>query len=416
MLACCHSSSTLCPGQHYGTPPDDFAQVPSEAVYGAALHSLSIQDVIKDLDKLFTDSKNCWPADFGNYGPFFVRLAWHCSGSYRNTDGRGGCGGGRQRFEPERSWDDNTNLDKARALLWPMKEKYGDALSWGDLFILAGTAAIQSMGGPIKDFCVGRIDSPDGTESLDLGPSREQEAVAPCEINGKCEKPLGTTTVGLIYLNPEGPVEKDANGDWKPNPDPKKSILDVKDAFSRMGFNDEESVALIGGGHAFGKTHGACPTGPGQPPIKNTTYPWQGTCGTGDMKGKGHNTFTSGFEGPWTTNPTQWDNEFFQVLQNSTWEKVMGPGGHWQWRVAKAQGPLANIMRLTSDVALLHDDNYRKIVGEFSENLDSLNEAFANAWFKLTTDGGRWHSNTKCLNGSSVPIPPTMRDDDPVVV
>merc|ERR1712048_685709 len=279
---------------------------------------------------------SCWPADFGNYGPFFIRLAWHCSGSYRNTDGKGGCTGGRQRFEPERSWDDNVNLDKARGLLWPIKQKFGDGLSWGDLFTMAGTVAIKHMGGHIEDICFGRIDAQDGTESLDLGPTPQQELVAPCEVNGLCKKPLGSTTIGLIYLNPEGPVEKNADGEWVPNPDPAKSVVDVKDAFSRMGFNDEETVALIGGGHAFGKVHGACPQGPGQSPLQNASFPWQGECGIGPEKGKGANTYTSGFEGPWTTTPTKWGNEFFRLLEQRSWKKVKGPGDRFQWIIEGA--------------------------------------------------------------------------------
>jgi catalase (peroxidase I) len=373
-----------------------------------AVVSIDMQAVVDDLVKLFTSSQECWPADFGNYAPFFVRLAWHCSGSYRNTDSMGGCAGGRQRFEPERSWADNTNLDKARALLWPIKEKYGDGLSWGDLFTLAGTSAIQSMGGPILGPCFGRIDSPDGVRSLDLGPSKEQEREAPCAINGKCKKPLGSTTVGLIYLNPEGPVAQDEHGDWKPNPDPALSAKDVRDSFSRMGMNDTETVALIGGGHAFGKAHGACPAGPGPSPLQNMTDPWPGACGTG----KGKDTFTSGFEGPWTTNPTRWDNEFFKVLRNSTWEKHIGPGGHWQWRIKNATGPLARVMRLTSDVALLHDAKYRKIVDHFAEDQKAFDDAFAAAWFKLVTNGGQWSKERKCLMGAD----DVMREDDPVLI
>jgi catalase (peroxidase I) len=302
--------------------------------YDDALQELDLEAVKADLVKLFTESKECWPADFGNYGPFFIRLAWHCSGSYRKTDGKGGCGGGRQRFEPERSWDDNTNLDKARALLVPIKEKYGAGLSWGDLFTLAGTTALRSMGTPIKQFCAGRIDSCDGSDSLDLGPSPQQEKDAPCAIDGKCQEPLGTTTVGLIYLNPEGPVTiNEATGKWAPNPDPKLSVHDVRDSFARMDHDDRDTVALIGGGHAFGKSHGACPSGPGKAPKEifpdaptPGEIPWSGGCGSG----KGNDTVTAGFEGPWTTNPLQWDNEFYKNLLNRQWEKFRGPGGKWQ--------------------------------------------------------------------------------------
>eukprot|EP00440_Ansanella_granifera_P016343 gb/GFBE01017752.1/.p1 GENE.gb/GFBE01017752.1/~~gb/GFBE01017752.1/.p1 ORF type:complete len:427 (+),score=96.54 gb/GFBE01017752.1/:1-1281(+) len=402
---------TPCPGMPFGTVPAGFAKVPDMPTYDKALKELDLPSVVADLQALFTASQECWPADYGHYGPLFIRLAWHCSGTYRESDGRGGCAGGRQRFEPERSWPDNTNLDKARALLWPIKEKYGDGLSWGDLFTLAGTAAIKTMGGPVTQYCAGRIDSPDGTDSLDLGPSEEQEKYAPCKINGKCEKPLGSTTVGLIYLNPEGPVEQAADGTWQPDPNPAKSALDVRDAFGRMGMNDSQTVALIGGGHAFGKTHGACPDGPGPSPKEDISNPWPGKCGSG----KGTDAFTSGFEGPWTTNPTSWDNEFFVVLKNSTWEKHTGPGGHWQWRVAGANGPLAGVMRLTSDVALVHDDSYAAIVQEFAENPRAFDAAFDEAWFKLTTSGGRWSPAKKCIPGASIPTvkyTPAMRGDD----
>jgi len=372
--------------------------------YNKALEALDLEAVKADIVKVLTDSKDCWPADFGNYGPFFIRLAWHCSGSYRKSDGKGGCAGGRQRFEPEASWPDNTNLDKARALLVPIKEKYGAGLSWGDLFALAGTTALRSMGTPIKQFCFGRVDECDGTASLELGPSPEQEKVAPCAINGKCEKPLGSTTVGLIYLNPEGPVAKnETTGSWAPNPDPKLSVHDIRDSFERMEHDDRGTVALIGGGHAFGKSHGPCPNGPGDAPkdvySRNETgqIPWPGLCGSG----KGHDTFTSGFEGPWTTNPLKWDNEFYKHLLTRQWEKFIGPGGHYQWRM---KNPMtedeSKLLRLTSDIALLEDEKYLAIVKEFAEDMSTFDAAFDEAWTKLVTKGGSWSPERKCDAGA----------------
>eukprot|EP00927_Polykrikos_kofoidii_P020233 TRINITY_DN1953_c0_g1_i8.p1 TRINITY_DN1953_c0_g1~~TRINITY_DN1953_c0_g1_i8.p1 ORF type:complete len:428 (-),score=65.10 TRINITY_DN1953_c0_g1_i8:96-1379(-) len=394
------SGSTVgakCDGLYSGTPPENHADTPDPSVYDAALQDLDIEALKSDLTKLFTESKDCWPADWGNYGPFFIRLAWHCSGSYRKTDGKGGCGGGRHRFEPERSWEDNANLDKARALLSPLKRKYGDALSWGDLFIAAGTTALRNMGTPIKKLCFGRIDDEDGSNSLALGPSTEQETVAPCDVNGMCKEPLGSTTIGLIYLNPEGPITQPGGA---PNPDPALSAKDIRDTFGRMGHTDRATVALIGGGHAFGKTHGACPKGPGVSPkvAYNMTpigIPWAGNCGTG----KGSDTFTSGFEGPWTTEPLKWDNEFYRALLEHTWEKHIGPGGHWQWRIQNATGPFARVMRLTSDMGLLSDDKYLEIVKEFARDLYAFDEAFDDAWFKLTTRGGKWSQNAKCDKG-----------------
>jgi catalase (peroxidase I) len=282
-------------------------------------------------------------------------------------------------------------------LLSPLKKKYGDALSWGDLFIAAGTTALRNMGTPIKKLCFGRIDDKDGSKSLALGPSREQEAVAPCHVNGMCKKPLGSTTTGLIYLNPEGPITQPGG---KPNPDPALRAKDIRDTDGRMGHTDRATVALIGGGHAFGKTHGACPKGPGMPPkvAYNMTpigIPWAGNCGTG----KGRDTFTSGFEGPWTTKPLKWDNEFFKALLEHKWEKHIGPGGHWQWRIKNAKGPFARVMRLTSDMGLLYDHKYLHIVKEFARDLHAFDEAFDDAWFKLTTRGSKWSHNAKCDKG-----------------
>jgi len=378
-----------CPGMPFGTPIPNRGSIPHSHQYDAQLTALDMQAVQSDIMELLTDSQDCWPADSGNYGPLFIRLAWHCSGSFRNTDGRGGCSGGRQRFEPERSWEDNTNLDKARALLWPIKEKHGDGLSWGDLFTFAGTAAIKSMGGPTKSFCFGRIDDADGTASLELGPTPEQAVLEPCQVQGKCQKPLGSTTVGLIYLNPEGPMGV---------PDPVGSAKDVRDAFSRMGMNDSQTVALIGGGHAFGKAHGACPNGPGVSPLLDSSNPWPGACGSGT----GADTFTSGFEGAWTTKPTQWDNEFFKVLVDNEWEKQVGPGGHWQWWTADRSSPYAEVMRLTSDVALLHDPAFLEISKTFARDQSQLDEAFAQAWDQLINAGAVYSRVSKCLASESI--------------
>eukprot|EP00007_Cunea_sp_BSH-02190019_P009487 CAMPEP_0174236026 /NCGR_PEP_ID=MMETSP0417-20130205/5279_1 /TAXON_ID=242541 /ORGANISM="Mayorella sp, Strain BSH-02190019" /LENGTH=721 /DNA_ID=CAMNT_0015314613 /DNA_START=172 /DNA_END=2337 /DNA_ORIENTATION=+ len=375
--------------------------------YAEALAALDFDAVRADLRELFTTSQPDWPADFGNYGPFFVRLAWHNSGSYRVSDGRGGVDGARQRFDPERSWDDNTNLDKARNLLAPIKVKYGLGLSWGDLIVLAGNTAIESMGFPQPlGFCAGRIDAPDGTESLPLGPSEEQERVAPCVHNGDCDYPLGTTTVGLIYVNPQGP---DAN------PVPKLSVPRIRSTFGRMGMDDLQTAALIGGGHAFGKAHGACPAGAGPSPHDDPENPWPGNCGSGADKGKGCNTFTSGIEGSWTPDPTTWSNSYYRLLVDHTFALHKGPGGAWQWYVNDtANGPTyasacnasvqEPIMMMTTDLALLEDPIYRQHVQKFASDQSALESAFAQAWYQLTTrDMG---PATRCFGKATPPAEP----------
>ena len=366
-----------------------FSNIHRESFY-EEIKKINFNDVKSDILAMFTDSKDFWPADYGSYAPFFIRLAWHCAGSYRQSDGRGGCDGARQRFDPERSWDDNTNLDKARKLLLPIKEKYGKGLSWGDLILFTGNTAIESMNCPVMGFCAGRIDDVDGSDSQLLGPTQEQEALHPCEVNGQCKSPLGATTIGLIYVNPEGPMGK---------PIPEESRHDVRDTFGRMSMNDSETVALIGGGHSFGKTHGACTSGPGQRPSENETHPWEGTCG-GD--GKGKNTFTSGFEGSWTSTPLKFGNSYFNNLLNYNWTVHIGSGGHNQWRVSPSSkkgcpfktSPVApnvdgngtqDIMMLTSDISLTKDPIYLNIIKLYAENLTLFASDFSHAWYKLCT-------------------------------
>ena len=348
--------------------------------------------VKEDLIDMMTKSEDFWPADFGHYGPFFIRLAWHSAGTYRTFDGQGGSDGARMRFEPEESWPDNANLDKARQLLEPIKDKYGIPLSWADLIILAGNAAIESMGGETLGFCGGRVDDEDGTESMILGPSRKQERLTPCKINGQCKRPLGPSTVGLIYVNAEGPMGV---------PDPKASAVDIRDVFGRMGMNDSETVALIGGGHTTGKCHG----------ISHGGSVGSYLC----RSGKGKTTFTSGFELIFTTKPISWDNEYFHNVFDLDWKKKKGPSNLTQWEPKMKTGsppkaPTAfgnkteTIGLLTTDYALKVDSSYRSIVKSFKDDLNTFNNAWKHVWYKLTTaDMG---PRTRCINADAPPAQP----------
>jgi catalase/peroxidase HPI len=338
----------------------------------AADETVDYQEVAADIAAMLTVSQPFWPADDSptgpNYGPFFVRLAWHCSGSYRKSDGRGGCDGGNMRFNPVRSWDDNTNLDKALRLLEPIKEKYGAALSWGDLIVLAGTTAIEQMGGPTLGFCGGRQDFRDPYESEELGPTHVQEEIAPCPEQGNCQSPLGTSTIGLIYVNPQGYM---ANGD------PQRSVPQIRNVFARMSMNDTETVALIAGGHSFGRTHGACPTGPGPNPTEDPYNPWPGTCDNG--------TFTSGIDGPWTPDPTQWTLTYPDLLLHENYSLIRGPGGAYQFQPQGKVSYSKGTMMMVTDIALLYDDTYKATINQFYDSFSYFDDQFSHAWYKLVT-------------------------------
>jgi len=356
--------------------------------YKAAFESLDLAAVKHDIDEILTTSQDWWPADFGHYGPLAIRMAWHAAGTYRITDGRGGGGAGQQRFAPLNSWPDNVNLDKARRLLWPVKKKYGQSLSWADLMILAGNVALESMGFKTFGFAGGRPDvwEPDddvywGAETEWMG--SDQRFTGP---ERKLRGPLGATHMGLIYVNPEGP---------EGHPDPLLAAHDIRETFSRMAMNDEETVALIAGGHTFGKTHGAAPdTSVGDNPeaasLEEQGLGWKNTHGTG----KGDDTITSGLEVTWTYHPTRWDNEFFHILFAYDWELFQSPAGANQWRPKNGAGsdmvPLAHSngrrepRMLTTDLALRVDPIYGPISKRFSEDPEAFADAFARAWFKLT--------------------------------
>jgi catalase-peroxidase len=352
--------------------------------YAEEFKSLDLEAVKKDLQALMTDSQEWWPADFGHYGPLFIRMAWHSAGTYRTADGRGGGGNGSQRFAPLNSWPDNGNLDKARRLLWPIKQKYGRKISWADLMILAGNVALDSMGFKTFGFAGGRKDI---WEPEEIYWGAEKEWLADQRYSGdrELENPLAAVQMGLIYVNPEGP-----NG----NPDPIASARDIRETFARMAMNDEETVALIAGGHTFGKTHGAGPAShvgpePEAAPIEEQGFGWISSF----RSGKGPDAITSGLEVTWTQTPTQWSNYYFENLFNYDWELTKSPAGAHQWVAKNAADVIPDAFdktkrhlptMLTTDLALKVDPAYEKISRRFLENPEEFADAFARAWFKLT--------------------------------
>ncbi|WP_439882724.1 catalase/peroxidase HPI [Pontibacter sp. MBLB2868] len=356
--------------------------------YAEEFKSLDLQEVKQDLFDLMTDSQDWWPADYGHYGPFFIRMAWHSAGTYRIADGRGGAGSGSQRFAPLNSWPDNANLDKARLLLWPVKQKYGKKISWADLMILAGNCALESMGLKTFGFGGGREDVWEPEEDIYWGSEGEWLGNKERHAGGVLESPLAASHMGLIYVNPEGP-----NG----NPDPIAAAHDIRETFGRMAMNDYETVALIAGGHTFGKTHGAADpreyvgVEPAGADIAEMGLGWRNTFG----KGHSENTITSGLEGAWTTTPTKWSNNFFENLFGFEWELTKSPAGAHQWKpkgdagagtVPDAHNPSKKHapFMLTTDLSLKMDPAYEKISRHFYENPDEFADAFARAWFKLT--------------------------------
>ncbi|MBX6385382.1 MAG: catalase/peroxidase HPI [Microbispora sp.] len=355
--------------------------------YAEAFNSLDLAEVKRDIAEVLTTSQDWWPADFGHYGPLIIRMAWHSAGTYRISDGRGGAGSGQQRFAPLNSWPDNANLDKARRLLWPVKKKYGKKLSWADLMILAGNVALESMGFKTFGFAGGRVDAWEPDDDVYWGPETTWLGDERYSGDRELEEPLAAVQMGLIYVNPEGP-----NG----QPDPLAAARDIRETFRRMAMNDEETVALIAGGHTFGKTHGAGPAEnvgpePEAAPIEQQGLGWKNSYGTG----KGADTITSGLEVTWTTTPTKWTNNFFWNLFGYEWELTKSPAGAWQWKpkhgagegtVPDAHDPSKRHApgMLTTDLALRFDPIYEQISRRFMENPDEFADAFARAWFKLT--------------------------------
>ncbi|MDD9938214.1 MAG: catalase/peroxidase HPI, partial [Myxococcales bacterium] len=381
--------------------------------YGAAFSKLDLAAVKKDIETTLKTSKEWWPADWGHYGGLMIRLAWHSAGTYRVSDGRGGAASGTIRFAPLNSWPDNANLDKARRLLWPVKKKYGRSLSWADLMILAGNVSLESMGFKTLGFGGGREDVYEPTD-INWGPETQWLADQRFSKEGELDKRFGATQMGLIYVNPEGPGG---------NADPLAAAQHIRIAFGRMAMNDEETVALIAGGHTLGKAHGAHKPGdcvgpePEAAPLEEQGLGWKNRCGTG----KGADTVTSGLEGAWTSTPTQWSNEFFTNLFKYDWELVKSPGGAQQWApvgvkptVLDAHDPSKrrSLMMLTTDLALIKDPKYRAISQRFHDNPKEFDAAFARAWFKLTHRDMGPHGR---LLGPEVPAPQLWQDPVPAV-
>ncbi|ELY42133.1 catalase/peroxidase HPI [Natronorubrum tibetense] len=355
--------------------------------YAEEFQKLDLDEVKADIADVMTTSQDWWPADYGNYGPLFIRMAWHSAGTYRTSDGRGGAAGGRQRFAPLNSWPDNANLDKARRVLAPVKQKHGRKLSWADLIVLAGNVALEEMGFETFGFAGGREDEYKPDDAVDWGPENEMETSDRFDEKDTLEGGLAATVMGLIYVNPEGP-----DGE----PDPEWSAERIRHSFGQMAMNDKETAALIAGGHTFGKVHGADDPDehvgpePEAAPIDQQGLGWESSHGSG----KGADTITSGIEGPWNTTPTQWDTSYLDNLLEHEWEPQKGPGGAWQWTTksgeldeaapgAEEPSEKEDVMMLTTDVALKRDPEYREIIERFQENPMEFGMAFAKAWYKL---------------------------------
>ena len=368
---------------HQGSPKAD--PMDEDFDYAEAFSSLDLAAVKADLTSLMTDSQDWWPADYGHYGPLFIRMAWHSAGTYRTHDGRGGAGTGSQRFAPLDSWPDNGNLDKARQLLQPIKQKYGRGLSWADLMVLTGNVALESMGFKTHGFAGGRADTWAPEEDIYWGPENVWLEDERYTGDRELQAPLGAVQMGLIYVNPEGP-----NG----NPDPIASGRDIRETFGRMAMNDEETVALVVGGHAFGKMHGAGAEDlmgpePEGAPMEQQLMGWKNAFGSG----KGVHTTTSGFEGAWNSTPTVWDNNYLETLMDNDWELTMSPAGHNQWTAPALAGTVPDAhdpsithapMMSTADMAMKMDPIYNEISQRFRDNPEQLDEAFGRAWYKLT--------------------------------